>query len=299
MATEEVTNEREQRLRHAGAWLRSQRELRGWSGSDLARMLDVNQVRISAYERGQYEVPSGIAQALARVFELPVLEVRRELGLWVPDENDLEELRHHTDPSQISDDVLMGELIRRYQARSDREIRNVFPHRSNVPQELWERLITSAREEITLGGYTNYFFWTEHAKFSETLRTKVENGVRVRILVGDPTSEVTQRREGIEEAALTVSTRINITLEELTKLGPVPGLDVRYSDTNAEAHVSRSIFRFDGEAIVCEHIAERLGHGSLTFHLQHLHKDGPFEQYVAHLEHLWSGGRPWTPDYSR
>jgi hypothetical protein len=115
-----------------------------------------------------------------------------------------------------------------------------------------------------------------------------------RILVGDPESEVTHRREQIEHAPLTLSTRLHITLDELAKLGPLPGLEVRLSNVNAEAHVSRSIFRFDNEAIVCEHIAERLGHGSLTYYLRRLHDNGPYDQYTAHVEHLWNGARPWN-----
>jgi len=266
--------------------------MRDWSGSDLARKLGVNQVRISAYERGQYEVPDSIAEGLAAAFELPVIEIRRNLGLWVPNDIERAEFERYTDPTQLPDSLLLGELIRRYQQRTDLEIVEVFPHRSDVPDELWEQLISGARAEIFLAGYSNYFFWTERPKFSETLRTKAEDGTRIRILVGDPEHEVTRRREQVENAPLTLSTRIRITLDELDKLGPIQGIETRFSNVNAEAHVSRSIFRFDQEALICEHIAERLGHGSLTFHLHRMQKDGPFDQYNAHAEHLWQGGRP-------
>ncbi|MFV2195703.1 helix-turn-helix domain-containing protein [Nocardiopsis sp. LOL_012] len=295
MTKVETKDERQRRLRAAGTWLREQREARGWSGSDLARRLDLNQVRVSAYERGQYEVPNAVAEGIATALDLPVVEVRQQLGLWVPDDADLEDLRRHADPTRLADDVLLGELVRRYQRRTDREIVNVYPYRSSVPGELWDRLIHDARSEISLGGYTNYFFWTERPGFNELLRAKAEAGVRVRILVGDPEHEVTLRREEIESAALSVSTRIHITLDELAKLGPVPGVEVRLSDQNAEAHVSRSIFRFDQEELVCEHIAERLGHGSLTFHMQKMQDNGPFSQYATHFEHLWDGGHLWTP----
>jgi transcriptional regulator with XRE-family HTH domain len=285
---------RQERLRSAGTWLRTQRELRGWSGSDLARRLNINQTRVSAYERGQYEVPSEVTERLATVFNLPVIEVRRNLGLWVPSETDLADLQYRPDPTTLSDDVLVSELIRRCTQRSDREIVNIYPHRSQVPKELWERLFTSSRHEIDLGGYTNYFFWTEIPEFSKLLRDKARDDVLVRVLVGDPGNEVTRRREEIEHAALSLTTRIRITLDELRKLGPTNGLEARLSETNAEAHVSRSVFRFDSEAIVCEHIADRLGHGSLTFHLRRIQEGGPFDQYMAHFEHLWAGARPLT-----
>lgn len=295
MAGEEDADARQERLRAAGTWLRTQRELRGWSGTDLAKRLGVNQVRVSSYERGQYEVPSEIAEGIAGEMDLPLIDVRRQLGLWVPADEDLTELRGRADPALLADDVLIGELLRRQQRRTDREITDVYPRRSDVPGELWDQLIASAGPEIALGGYTNYFFWTERPGFAGTLRARAEAGARTRILVGDPDSEVTRRREQVERAPLTVSTRIRITLDELTKLGPVPGLEVRLSGVNAEAHVTRSVFRFGRQALVCEHIADRLGHGSLTYHLRRMHDGGPFDQYTAHFEHLWDGGRPWQP----
>lgn len=294
MANEETPEERQERLQAAGAWLRTQRDMRGWNGSDLARRLGVNQVRVSAYERGQYEVPDFIAASLADILDVPLIETRRHLGLWVPSDSDLKEFEYHADPGRLTDDALVSELIHRYQKRTDREIVDVFPHRSQVPGDLWNRLISSSRSSIMLGGYTNYFFWTERPNFNDTLRRKAEEGVRIRILVGNPDSEVTRRREQIENAPLSVSTRIHITLDELAKLGPLPGIEVRLSDVNAEAHVSRSIFQFDREELVSEHIAERLGHGSLTFHIRRRQDGGPYDQYLAHIEHLWNGAEPWS-----
>lgn len=295
MAQDKGSDERQSRLRGAGAWLRTQRETRGWSGSDLARQLGINQVRVSAYERGQYEVPDEVAADLSATFDIPLIEVRRRLGLWVPTDSELAELHHHSDPGRLSDDALVAEFLRRHRKRTDREIVDVYPHRSQVPRELWDRLISSARTSIILGGYTNYFFWTERPDFGETLRRKAQEGVEIRVLVGDPELEVTRRRERIENAPLSVGTRIRITLDELGKLGPIPGVQVRMSDVNAEAHVSRSVFAFDREALVCEHIADRLGHGSLTLHLRRLQEGGPYDQYLAHVDHLWQGGRPWNP----
>ncbi len=292
---DEDTQDRQQRLQAAGTWLKTQREARGWSGSDLARRLGLNQSRVSAYERGQYEVSNEAAEQISTTLEVPLIETRRRLGLWTPSTQDLTGYATYVDPTQISDDVLIGEVVRRYQQHSDREIIDVYPTRSRVPGDLWDQLIGDARDEILLGGYTNYFFWTERPNFAETIRGKVESGVNVRLLIGDPDGEVTRRGQEIERAQLSLATRINITLEELGKLGPLPGLEVRFSETNAEAHVSRSIFAFDQESLVSEHIADRLGHGSLTFHLRRKQDGGAFDQYKAHFDHLWQGGRPWQP----
>lgn len=296
--SEDEAQDRQQRLQAAGVWLKNQREARGWSGSDLARRLGLNQTRVSAYERGQYEVSNEAAEQIAATLEIPLIETRRQLGLWTPNTRDLSGYARYVDPTQISDDVLIGEVVRRYQQNSAREIIDVYPTRSRVPGDLWDQLIHDAQTEILLGGYTNYFFWTERPNFAETIREKAESGVNVRVLLGDPEGTVTQRRQEIERAQLDLTTRINITLDELGKLGQLPGLEVRFSNINAEAHVSRSIFTFDQESLVSEHIADRLGHGSLTFHLRRKQDGGAFDQYKAHFDHLWAGGRAWQPPAS-
>ncbi|GAB2998400.1 hypothetical protein GCM10023080_075360 [Streptomyces pseudoechinosporeus] len=70
----------------------------------------------------------------------------------------------------------------------------------------------------------------------------------MRFLLGDPAGEVTRQREVIEYVALTVSTRISMTLEALAKLGPLEGVEARFSAAeDAVNHVSLSVFRFDDE----------------------------------------------------
>lgn len=290
MADESIT--RMIQRREAGAWLRTERERRGLSQDDVARELGVRYQQVSNYERGVSSLDDRSADRIARLFSLPVIEVRQQVGLWIPADSDLDELRRSADPAQLSDDILVGELIRRYRNHGDREIVEAWPFRSNVPAGLWRQLISSAQEEIFLAGYTNYFFWSEHEPFGSTLQTKADDGCTVKILMGDPDNEVTHRREAVENAPLTVSTRIRVTLAELEKLGNVPNLEARFSAANADAHVSRSIFVFDSDMIVCEHIAERLGHGSVTFHLRRRGDNGVWDQYYQHADHLWAGGRP-------
>lgn len=93
-----------------------------------------------------------------------------------------------------------------------------------------------------------------------TLRWKLDSGCRVRFLVGDPDGERTRDREQIEDVALTVSTRIRITLEHLDKLGAHEGTEARFSAAgDATSHVSLSVFRFDDEALATPHLARLPG----------------------------------------
>jgi hypothetical protein len=89
---------------------------------------------------------------------------------------------------------------------------------------------------------------------------------------------------------LTVSTRIRITLDELAKLGTVPGVEARYSDE----HIAMSVFMFDDEMLVTTHLAHLVGHDSPMLHLQRVQDGGLYDRYAYHVAELWRAGRPVT-----
>ncbi|WP_318551991.1 XRE family transcriptional regulator [Kitasatospora fiedleri] len=175
----------------------------------------------------------------------------------------------------------------------DREIVRSYPYRSSCPSAVWGDLIKDARTDLYFAGYTNYFLWLEQPNLVEGLRRKVEAGCRVRFLLGDPDGEVTRQREAIEDVALTVSTRIRITLEHLARLGPLEGLEARFSaPQDATNHVSLSVFRFDRDALVTPHLARQVGHDSPLMHLRAQEKDGMWSRFTDHAEELWGRGTP-------
>lgn len=169
---------------------------------------------------------------------------------------------------------------------ADREIAAAYPYRSEVPRALWHRLVTKATDEITLAGYTNYFFWLEQANFGAILRRQAEAGCQIRFLVGDPDSEVTRRREELEGVPLTIRTRIQVTLDELSRLRDI--VQVRFSDQ----HLAMSVFRFDNQMIVTQHLAYLVGHDSPALHLVRRQDNGLFDRFAAHLTTLWDTARP-------
>ncbi|MER7583861.1 XRE family transcriptional regulator [Kitasatospora sp. NPDC097691] len=173
----------------------------------------------------------------------------------------------------------------------DREVFAVYPYRSACPRSVWAQLIAEARSEIFLAGYTNYFVWLEQPALPQTLRRKAEAGCRVRFLLGDPDSDTTRRREQIEDVALSVSTRIRVTLENLAKLAGVPGVEARFSACeDGPNHVGLSVFRFDEHALVTPHLARTVGHDSPLMHLRRSEEQGMFDRFADHIEELWSRG---------
>ncbi|WP_324609090.1 MULTISPECIES: XRE family transcriptional regulator [Streptomyces] len=172
-------------------------------------------------------------------------------------------------------------------AGPDREVAEVFPYRSACPASLWRTLITKAERELTFAGYTNYFLWLEHARFGTVLRRKAGAGCRVRFLVGDPDSELTRVREQEEGVALSLSTRIRVTLSELEKLKE-DGIDARLSS----GHAYLSVFRFDNDMIVTPLLTHRVGHDAPTLHLRRCQDDGMFDRFASHVQELWTRGAP-------
>ncbi|MFJ9692554.1 DUF5919 domain-containing protein [Kitasatospora sp. NPDC101183] len=175
----------------------------------------------------------------------------------------------------------------------DREVLAAYPYRSACPTSVWARLIGDATDDILLAGYTNYFVWLEQPALHHTLRRKAEEGCRVRFLLGDPDSETTRRRESVEDVALTVSTRIRITLEHLDRLSGVEGVEARFSaPEDGPNHVGLSVFRFDHDALVTPHLARVVGHDSPMMHLRRCHDGGMFDRFAEHAEELWEHGAP-------
>lgn len=81
-------DEKRDRLREAGNWLRHQRERRGFTRpADFARALNVDRSLVSNWENGKNSVTDERADQIAEVLGMDIIEVRRGLGLWVPSDD--------------------------------------------------------------------------------------------------------------------------------------------------------------------------------------------------------------------
>nr|WP_262418093.1 DUF5919 domain-containing protein [Streptomyces sp. SP2-10] len=197
----------------------------------------------------------------------------------------------------VNEEMLWPKAVQeRVKTGNDKELVRSYPYRSACPSPVWTELIERASEELFFAGYTNYFFWTQVPHFADTIRRKSEDGCRVRFLLGNPEGEVTRQREQIEDVALSVSTRIRITLEHLDRLGPLERVETRFSaPLDAINHVSLSVFQFDSEALVTPHLARLVGHDSPLLHLRRQSDGGMFDRFAEHAEELWDRAeRPIT-----
>ncbi|MEU2434438.1 XRE family transcriptional regulator [Streptomyces sp. NPDC007861] len=216
---------------------------------------------------------------------------------WLADVELIPHARNRVDACQalkVDEEMIWPKAVQdRLKSGHDRELVQAYPYRSACPSTAWGELIEGATDEIFLAGYTNYFFWLEQPAFADTLRRKAATGCRVRFLLGNPDGPVTRQREAIEDVALSVSTRIKVTLENLERLGPVEGLETRLSSVDdAMNHVSLSVFRFDHDALVTPHLARLVGHDSPLLHLRRQGEGGMFDRFAEHAEELWGRGAP-------
>jgi hypothetical protein len=216
---------------------------------------------------------------------------------WISDPGLIPHARNREDACKalgVDEEMLWPKAVKdRIKTGGDREIVQSYPYRSSCPSTVWGELISKAEEEILFAGYTNYFLWLDQPAFVSTLGRKLGSGCRVRFLLGDPDGEVTRNRESVEDVALTVSTRIRITLEHLKKLGSHEGLETRFSAAgDAANHVSLSVFRFDDEALVTPHLARMVGHDSPLLRLSRQGDGGLFDRFAEHAEELWARGLP-------
>jgi hypothetical protein len=214
---------------------------------------------------------------------------------WLSDNTLIPHQKNRTDVCAalgVDEQVIWPKAVRTtVKTGYDREVLAVYPYRSACPTSVWGQLISEAKEDILLAGYTNYFVWLEQPALHQTLRRKAESGCRIRFLLGDPDSDTTRQRERIEGVALTVSTRIRITLEHLAKLANVEGVEARFSSADdGPNHVGLSVFRFDMDALVTPHLARVVGHDSPMMHLRRSQEGGMFDRFAEHAEELWGRG---------
>jgi hypothetical protein len=233
------------------------------------------------------------AGQLARHLRVSLKTVER----WIGSADHVPHAQNRADVSDylgVAEEMLWPKAVKNaIKTGPDREIVSVYPYRSACPRSVWAELVESAKKEIFFAGYTNYFVWLEQPHFHLTLKRKVEEGVRVRFLLGDPDSEVTRARETVEDVALSVSTRIRICQENLAKVGDLEGLETRFSaPDDAPSHVGLSVFRFDDDALVTPHLARLVGHDSPMMHLRSRDELGMFSRFAEHAEELWSRAQP-------
>lgn len=176
---------------------------------------------------------------------------------------------------------------------AEAEVIKIFPHRSLIPADLWSRLLRDSSERIDILVLAGLFL-AEEPTFAKTIKTKVNQGLSVRMLFGDPLADEAVKRSSEEKLAVgTVPARIKNALALVEPLTSIEGVEIRFHGTT----LYNSIFRFDDEMIVNMHVFGQPGAYAPAMHLRRLPTGDLFETYLSSFEHVWSISD--TADFSR
>jgi transcriptional regulator with XRE-family HTH domain len=188
------------------------------------------------------------------------------------------------DESYIWPDALGREQVA---AVSESEIVAVYPHRSEVPRDVWGHLFSQAAREIGVL-VSSGLFLSEDAGVQKIFKDKARAGVKVRVLLGDPDSEVVAQRgedEGVGDAR---AAKIRDALAMYRTLRAVDGVEFRFHRTV----LYNSIYRADDQVLVNTHIQGVTAAHAPVWHLRKLAGGELAGLYIDSFERVWESAMP-------
>ncbi|MGW5971009.1 XRE family transcriptional regulator [Streptomyces sp. NPDC055186] len=168
------------------------------------------------------------------------------------------------------------------------EISTVYPHRHMVPPGLWREIFERSQKSLDVLVYSGLFL-SEDPLFHALLKAKVEAGVRVRLLLGDPDCAAVRQR-GEDEGHRIMDGKIrNALLLYRPLIKSHPEIALRLHDST----LYNSIYRSDDEMLVNPHVYGIGAYMAPVLHLRRL-PGGLFDTYANSIEHTWENARPVT-----
>jgi hypothetical protein len=158
-----------------------------------------------------------------------------------------------------------------------------YPHRADTPKHLWMDLLVSAQENIDLFANASLFLPEENPETIEILKEKAAGGIGVRILLGDPDHPAMELRGREERLFEGIPGRIRMALAYYRPLVDVEGVEFRLHGTS----LYNSIFRYDDQMLVNQHIYGAYGYVAPILHLRKVAGADLFDTYMKSFELVW------------
>lgn len=158
-----------------------------------------------------------------------------------------------------------------------------YPHRADTPKHLWMDLLVSAQENIDLFANASLFLPEENPEAIDILKKKATGGTSVRILLGDPTHPAMELRGREERLFEAIPGRIRMALAYYRPLVGVEGIEFRLHGTS----LYNSIFRYDDQMLVNQHIYGTYGYMAPILHLRKVAGADLFDTYMKSFELIW------------
>lgn len=172
-------------------------------------------------------------------------------------------------------------------AVSESEIVAVWPHRSEVPRDLWGHLFSQAVREIGVLVYSGLFL-SEDAGVQKIFKDKASKGVRVRILLGDPDSPVVNDRGEDEGVRGAMAAKIRNALALYRPMRAAGAVEFRFHRTI----LYNSIYRADDQVLVNTHVYGVTAAVAPVWHLRKLPGGELAGLYIDSFEQVWETATP-------
>lgn len=186
----------------------------------------------------------------------------------------------------VDEAYLWPDALTRDQVASaaENEIINIYPHRWTVPSDLWRNLFDAAEHEIDVLVFSGLFL-AEDAGIQRIFRRKAESGAKIRILLGDPDSDVVAERGADEGTDEGMAARIRNAVVFYRPLREVDGIEFRLHSTV----LYNSIYRADGQVLVNTHIYGCPAFQAPVLHLRRVAGGDMVTTYLESFDRVWDG----------
>jgi hypothetical protein len=158
-----------------------------------------------------------------------------------------------------------------------------YPHRADTPKGLWMDLLNGAEHHIDLFANASLFLPEENPEAIAIITRKAASGVKVRIMLGDPNHAAMELRGREERLFDAIPARIRMALAYYRPLVDVEGVEFRQHTTS----LYNSIFRYDDQILVNQHIYGTYGYLAPILHLRRTTGADLFETYMKSFELIW------------
>ncbi len=170
---------------------------------------------------------------------------------------------------------------------SESEVLVLYPHRWAVPRDVWGQLFDSAEEEIGVLVYSGMFIVDDPGLLA-LFRAKAEQGVRVRILLGDPDCPEVAARGALEGIGDALASKIRNAIVLYQPLRGMDGVEIRLHSTV----LYNSIFRADGQLLVNSHVYGFPASQAPVMRLRRVAGGTMVTTYIESFDRVWSEAVP-------
>ncbi|WP_256356182.1 hypothetical protein [Streptomyces sp. PKU-EA00015] len=159
-----------------------------------------------------------------------------------------------------------------------------------MPTALWSSLIDQATNHVEILVYAGLFLFDSHPDLPDQLADKAQAGAQIRILLGDPDSEMVHQRGNEEGIGSDLAARARITRRYLEPATKTPGVELRLHDTI----LYNSIYRFDDDVLVNPHVLGAPAGHDPVLHFRYIPGARTFRHYMTGGVHARAGEKVAT-----